>query len=370
MHESRAQSAGIVLQMTKPLVSVVMIVCNVERFLAEAIESILDQTFRDFEFLIVDFGSTDNSKPIAASFAAIDERIKLHEVPHCSLPEARNAACGLAQGKYIAMPDADDISLPDRLKWQVEFMEAHPEVALLGGARDWIDSSGRHLFTVFEQTDDGAIRSDLAVRCAFSQTTILVRSNAFAFVGGYRAAFVQAEDYDFFLRISEHFQCANLRQVVAKFRVHARQLSTLKNTDQAICMLAAQISKAARKAGKPDPMDLADEITPALLARLGVSAAVLQTTMASLSSHWVRTMSVAGEYSLALKDALQFLNSFDLDCAQRRPVADLWLSVASLYWRKRQLVNALHALARAVAARPVVMGRPLKQMLDRLESSH
>src|ERR1700751_860640 len=151
--------------MSNPVVSVVMIVCNYERFLAEAIESILGQTFRDFEFIIVDYGSTDESKSIASTFAAKDSRIQLHEVPHCSLPEARNAGCFLAQGKYIAIIDADDISLPGRLMWEVEFMGKHPEVGLLGGAREWFDSKGRSLFVPGEPTEDNAIRAALVVRC-------------------------------------------------------------------------------------------------------------------------------------------------------------------------------------------------------------
>src|SRR6516225_9438340 len=89
--------------MNKPIVSVVMVVCNVERFLAEAIESILAQTFRDFEFIIIDYGSSDRSRSIISSLAAKDKRIKLHEIPHCILPEARNAGCFLAQGQYIAL---------------------------------------------------------------------------------------------------------------------------------------------------------------------------------------------------------------------------------------------------------------------------
>src|SRR5579863_4921092 len=99
--------------MTTPLVSVVMVVFNVDRFLGDAIESILDQTFGDFEFIIVDFGSTDKSKEIISSFATKDSRIKFHEIPHCRLSEARNTAGFLAKGKYIAIADADDVSLPD-----------------------------------------------------------------------------------------------------------------------------------------------------------------------------------------------------------------------------------------------------------------
>src|ERR1039457_6493214 len=82
-----------VVKMNKPPVSVVMVTCNVERFLGESIESILGQTFRGFEFVIVDFGSTDNSKSIISSYAAMDSRIKFHIIPSCGLAEARNTGC-------------------------------------------------------------------------------------------------------------------------------------------------------------------------------------------------------------------------------------------------------------------------------------
>jgi glycosyltransferase involved in cell wall biosynthesis len=353
--------------MNKPIVSVVMIVCNVERFVAEAIDSILKQTFREFEFLIVDFGSTDKSKAITSTFAAKDNRIKLHEIPNCGLAEARNAACFLAHGRYIAIIDADDISLPDRLKWQVEFMEKHPEVGLLGGAREWVDSKGRSLFTIGDQPEENAIRPAHGFRWAFSHTTFMIRSEAFALVGGYRAAFLQAEDYDLVLRISEHFQCTNLKQVVAKFRVHTDQVSIAKHRQQTLCTLAAEVSMSARRVGKPDPMNSVEEITPALLARMGVSAAMLRTALASRCNDWVRNMSLAGEYSVALKEAIDFLHSSDLELAGRRPIADLWRAAAWLYWRQRNFCGSLLALARALIARPVVMGRPLKQMLTRLE---
>src|ERR1700683_3775830 len=118
----------------EPLVSVVMVISNVERFVAEAIESVLGQTFRDFEFVIVDFGSTDRTKDIAASYAAKDSRIRLSQIPPCSYIEAKIAACSLPTGRYIAIQDADDVSLPDRLKAEVDFMEDHPKVGFLGGA--------------------------------------------------------------------------------------------------------------------------------------------------------------------------------------------------------------------------------------------
>src|SRR5580700_1613954 len=140
--------------MSKPEVSVVMVVCNVDRFLTEAIESIFGQTFRDFEFIIVDFGSTDNSKSIIASCAAKDPRIRFHEIRHCGLAEARNAACFLAQGQYIAVMDADDVSVPERLQWEAEFLRSHPEVGVVGGAKEWIDATGRSLFINGDPSED------------------------------------------------------------------------------------------------------------------------------------------------------------------------------------------------------------------------
>jgi glycosyltransferase involved in cell wall biosynthesis len=117
-----------------------MAICDVEHYLGDSIESILGQTFKDFEFIIVDFGSTDKSKTIAAGYAANDARVKFHEIPPCALPVARNAGCFLAQGRYIAVMDADDVSSQNRLAWQVEYLERHPEVALLGGATRWFDA--------------------------------------------------------------------------------------------------------------------------------------------------------------------------------------------------------------------------------------
>src|SRR5208283_530756 len=131
--------------MKQPVVSVVMVTCNVERFLREAIESVLSQSFRDFEFVIVDFGSTDKSKDIISSYVEKDSRISLKEIPKCGLAAARNAACFLAKGRYIAIQDADDISLPDRLIAEVDFMEKHPEVGLVGSAIQRIDSDGKYL---------------------------------------------------------------------------------------------------------------------------------------------------------------------------------------------------------------------------------
>lgn len=171
--------------MSQPLVSVTMVTRNVEHFLQEAIESVLGQTFRDFEFIVVDFGSTDNSKSIVSNYAAADRRIRFHEIPHCGLAEARNEACSRAQGKCIAIMDADDVYLPNRLLWEVKFMEAHPEVGVTGGAVECINAAGRVSTTWSNPTENRMIQQAFSERCPLCQPTVLMRRDAFVGVGGY-----------------------------------------------------------------------------------------------------------------------------------------------------------------------------------------
>jgi len=341
-----------------------MVVCNVDRFLAEAVESILGQTFREFEFIIVDFGSSDRTEAIALSYAAKDSRIKLHKIPHCGLTEARNAGCALAMGRYMAIMDADDVSLPNRLLWQVEFAEKHPEVGLLGGATERIAANGRLLCVHEFKTESPEIKSALLTGCEFCQSTVLIRRQAFAFVGGYRAVFVQAEDYDLWLRIAEHFQVANLKQAVVKYRLHSGQISMRKRREQTLCILAAQASALARRNGCPDPLIGVEQITPAVLAGLGVTEARQQNDVVAECRYWIGVMTMAGEYSVALNAALEMLQS-DLKSVERWQIAELHLVVARLYWKERGFLNSLAALARAVVTRPFLVGRPVKRLLRR-----
>ena len=350
--------------MTKPIVSVVMVTCDVDRFLAESIESILGQTFRDFEFIIADFGSTDKSKSIISDYAAKDRRIKFYEISHRSLAKARNAGCLLAQGEYIAVADGDDVSDPNRLQWEVEFLEKYPQVGALGGAGEWIDSAGRSLFIAQHPLDDGEIRSALLTHSVLWHPTALIRNDAFIKVGGYRPVFVQAEDYDLWLRIAQHFQLANLDRVVLKYRIHPNQISMRGRTEQTFCILAAQLAASSRREELPDPLDSAEAITPAALAGWGVTHVRLQRALFSDRRQWIRHMCMAGEYSFALQAAIESLQS-DLKDIEPWQVADLELMVAQLCWRQKEYAKSLLAVTRALAARPLIVGRPIRSALRR-----
>jgi len=350
-----------------------MVVCNVERFLAEAIESILGQTFKEFEFIIVDFGSTDRSKSIILEYQDKDNRIKFHTIPHCGLGEARNAAGFLAQGQYIAIMDADDIAVRDRLMWQIDFMEKHREVGVLGGAVEFItcfpeahDAADRVPQIAPSPLNDREIRSALLCRCPFWQPTVLLRTEAFVSVRGYRPAFAPAEDYDLWLRIGERFQLANLEQVVLKYRIHPNQVSQRKLRQQTLSVLAARAAASSRRNGNPDPLNSVSEITPAVLAGLGVTEAALQRALAYAYMHWIRHSTLTSQHSEALDLALEMLGSSDWKYADRRVVADLRLLVARAHWRQKKWLRSFLTAGHAVMTRPVVIGRPLRPLLRRL----
>lgn len=350
---------------TEPIVSVVMVVRNAERFLAESIESVLRQTFRDFEFIIVDFGSTDSSRAIIANYSNKDNRVLLHEIPNCGLAEARNAGCSLARGKYIAVMDADDVCLPCRLELEVDFMERHSEIGVVGGATEWIDIAGRSLGVHDFPLDDPDIKSTLEVSFPFCHPTMLVRTEAFRQVNGYRAPFVFAQDYDLGLRISEQFPCANLRDLVLKYRIHPYQVSMRKQTQQTLCKLAAQASAASRKNGSSDALNGVTEITPEVLSKLGVTVARQQSNLVSDCRNWIRSMCAASEYSVALEAATSILQS-NWKYVERWQIADLYLTIAWLYWKQRRYIKSVLATLQAFFIRPFILGRPFKPLLDKL----
>jgi glycosyltransferase involved in cell wall biosynthesis len=350
--------------MNNPAISVVMVTRNVERFLGEAIKSILGQTFRDFELIIVDFGSTDTSKEIASSYGAKDSRIRLHEIAPCVLAEARNTASRLAQGKYIAAMDSDDVADPDRLRWEFEFMEEHPAVGLLGGATEWIDANGRSLYIDRFPKTDREVRDAFAEGCPYCQPTVLFRKDAFVVAGGYREVFGQSEDYDLWLRISEHFEVANLEQVVLKYRIHPGQISVRRRKEQTLSILAAQLSARERLNGNPDPLNTCTEITPALIAALGVSEVEQESKIVTGYRHWIRRMALAGELAAAVRTATEVTRS-NWQYVEQWQIADLYVIIAGLYWRQKKFMSSALAIGRAVAMRPKIVGRPLKPFLER-----
>jgi glycosyltransferase involved in cell wall biosynthesis len=209
-----------------PLISVCMPVYNAQRYLEEAVESILGQTFRDFEFLIIDDGSTDRSLAILKRYAAQDTRIRLSSKANAGHTVRLNEMLHQARGDLIARMDADDVALPERFARQVDFLRSHPEVDLVGGAQEHISAKGYHLFVYREPLEHREIQeSALAGICPICHPSVMMRRNAVLAVGGYRVELMPAEDFDLWLRMGERGLLANLPEVITRYRVHESSVS-------------------------------------------------------------------------------------------------------------------------------------------------
>lgn len=216
-----------------PTISVLMPVYNAEKYLAAAVESILNQTFREFEFLMIDDGSTDRSLAILQRYAARDARIRLSSRANTGYVVALNEMLALAQGEFIARMDADDVALPDRFARQVEFLRAHPEVVCVGGAQDWIDEAGRVLFHCDVQETDAEIQQlALTGQTPINHPSALIRRAAMLQVGGYDVELHPAEDLDLWLKLGEVGGLANLKDTVTLYRQHTHSESERHQTKQ------------------------------------------------------------------------------------------------------------------------------------------
>lgn len=216
-----------------PTLSVLMPVYNAERYLAEAMESILQQTFTDFEFLIINDGSTDRSLSILQRYAAEDPRIRLVSRANTGYVQALNEMLALAEGEFIARMDADDISLPNRFAHQVEFLQQQPDVVCVGGAQAWIDEAGRFLSCLSAPQEDSEIqRLALAGHTPINHPSAMMRRSAVLQIGGYDPNLCPAEDLDLWLRLGEIGKLANLSETVLKYRQHDQSVSERQHATQ------------------------------------------------------------------------------------------------------------------------------------------
>jgi len=212
-------------------ISVVMAVYNGTRFLREAIESVLGQNFSDFEFIIVDDGSTDETPEILASYA--DPRIRvLRNHENLGLAASLNRGIERARGEYLARMDADDISRAQRFARQVGFLEQHPEVILLGTAYEEVDEQGRVVRYGDLPLANNELQTELLLRNRFCHGVVMMRRKALIRAGGYDEAFEQSQDYDLWLRLAELGEIANLPEYLYAWRRHPGSVGRLHESQQ------------------------------------------------------------------------------------------------------------------------------------------
>ncbi len=215
-----------------PRISVIMPAYNAEAYIGEAIDSILAQTFSDFELLVIDDGSSDSTPEIIESYS--DPRVRLVRNPHnMGVARTLNHGLDLAVGEYIARMDADDIALPERFARQVAFMDAHPEVAVCACA---ISFFGASRGTRFFSTLPGQLKVDLLFGNCFAHPTVMLRAALFGREGyRYDPSFSRMEDFDLWCRVAEKHALAAIPEILLSYRIHPNQITqnpTPENTEQ------------------------------------------------------------------------------------------------------------------------------------------
>ena len=217
----------------EPLVTVLMSVYNGEKFLCEAIESILNQSFEDFEFLIINDGSIDASREIILRYD--DPRINLVDnYKNLGLIRSLNKGISLAKGKYIARMDADDISMPGRLEKQVEFMDANEQVAVCGARGILINENGQKVGDIAPNAyTSEEIDARILIMNQFIHPAVMLRKKCILDIGGYNKKANYAEDYRMWvdLLINNH-KLYNLKSVLIKYRIHEESVSVKKREKQ------------------------------------------------------------------------------------------------------------------------------------------
>jgi glycosyltransferase involved in cell wall biosynthesis len=226
------------LQKKAPHVSVLMPAYNAEAYIAEAIESILEQTFSDFEFIIVDDGSTDSTWQIIQSYAVKDSRIvPLRNQKNSQICVSLNNGLQIAKGQYVVRIDSDDTSPNSRIMKQVSFMEANPEIVVSGGAIQICDEAMLPKNIRSYNLSDTVMRSKLFRYSPFAHPSVIYRLDAVKKIGMYNPDLRDAEDYDLYFRLGCIGQFGNLSDVIHNLRLSTESISQTRGRRQEMLTL-------------------------------------------------------------------------------------------------------------------------------------
>lgn len=226
--------------MSKPLVSVVMSVYNGERYLREAIESTLKQTFKDFEFLIINDGSTDSTVEILKGYK--DPRIKIiNNKKNIGLTKSLNKGLRIARGEYIARQDADDVSAPERLEKEINFLEKHRDYAVVGTFVKILNEDSEVIGLLDRLTEDNQIRERFGTDNCITHGSAVIRKKCLLDVGFYDESIVRAQDYELWLRLSEKYRLANIPEYLYMWREHDENIEAKHVGEQKISVILAMV---------------------------------------------------------------------------------------------------------------------------------
>jgi glycosyltransferase involved in cell wall biosynthesis len=327
--------------MEHPHVSVVIPTYNAAQFIQVAIESILAQTFSDFEVIVADGDSTDGTAAAVEMLAARDVRVHLDRQQRTGIVDGRNRGATLARGQYLAWLDADDVALPYRLERQVQFMDTHADVAAVGGTIVVGDENLQPLITVRYPTQPARIAASLPEGNVLAASAAMIRTSAYRAVGGCRGPFKQgAEDYDLWLRLCERYRLANLPDLLAYYRTHSGQVSSTGIERFVIPTVAAQLSARARREGRADVYGEADVFSYELFRRLEPNSARVDRAILAATASQSIFLAFIGELDAADKLLTWAEHITAHGSPPRQSRARTRLARAILTWKSGQLATA------------------------------
>lgn len=241
-----------------PYVSVVMAVHNSSQYLAEAVESVQNQTFEDFEFIIVDDGSYDGSSEMLKHYATLDSKIRLITQERQGLTRSLNTGIRLSRGQLIARMDADDVADPIRLQAQVNYLSDHPDVVCLGAQALKIDEDGDPIESWHVPLDHDEILRQLLNGHGgqIIHPLFLIRREALVKVGGYNESYLLAQDYDLLLRLAEIGSLANLPDILLGYRIHSAGATFARRKEQVSYVIKAYLEAHNRRSTPGSDLDI------------------------------------------------------------------------------------------------------------------
>jgi len=252
--------------MPDPKVTVLMSVYNGEKYLKEAIDSILTQTFTDFEFLIINDASKDRSRDILQRYS--DPRIKvITNEGNIGLTRSLNKGLRFSKGKYIARMDADDISMPERLKRQIEFMELHPDVGLLASQIVVIDINGKSLYTLKLPETNECIKWILLFENCIAHPAAFYRRDLAIRIGGYNELFKRSQDYDLWSRMSFETKIYQIPETLLKWRATSNYEQVNYINEQEETVRKVMKDSISKTLGKNVSVEQIDILRSALLGK-------------------------------------------------------------------------------------------------------
>ncbi|HMF28708.1 MAG TPA: glycosyltransferase [Candidatus Cybelea sp.] len=319
-------------------------------FLAQAIESILAQTFRDFELITIDDGSRDASGEILDRFARSDSRVTALYQANAGMIAALNRGLALARGEFIARMDQDDVAHPERFARQVSFLDAHSDVAVVGSAVTLIDETGKRIRDVDYPAIPETVAKFLEIGAPLAHPAVMMRRDAVGAVGGYREAFRYAEDYDLWLRMAERYRMSNLADRLLLYRQHQSKQSSTYAVEQRFATRMALAAAHCRRAGKPDPSDGLSALTLRDIDRFDLSPGERGTLPLEL----VETLLAADPTMRkpnAVRTALDLLEQADVASTDGARLVRAMMMLAYGFGRRGQPLAAARWLSRAVRCR-------------------